>query len=102
MMEVESQLVQSFEKPPLTIDQLAVKFAIGTSKLKRHFKQVYGLPVYEYFQKHRMQRAKEMLLSGDFSVKEAGYKLGYQNLSNFANAFKKEFGVLPSEVSKPY
>jgi AraC-like DNA-binding protein len=99
MMEVELQLINSFEKPP-TIEQLASKFSIGVSKLKRHFKLVYGLPLYEYFQKHRMQRAKVMLLSGEYSVKEAGYKLGYQNLSNFAHAFKKEFGVLPSKASK--
>ncbi len=99
MMEVELQLINSFEKPP-TIDELATRFSMGTSKLKRHFKLVYGFPLYEYFQKHRMQRAKVMLLSGEFSVKEAGYKLGYQNLSNFAHAFKKEFGVLPSKASK--
>jgi len=99
MMEIELELINSFEKPP-TIDELASKFSIGASKLKRQFKLVYGLPLYEYFQKYRMQRAKVMLLSGEYSVKEAGYKLGYQNLSNFAHAFKKEFGVLPSKAPK--
>jgi AraC-like DNA-binding protein len=45
-----------------------------------------------------MGKAKEMLLSGAFSVKEVGYRLGYQNLSNFANAFRREYGILPSEL----
>ena len=60
----------------------------------------YGLPPYEYLQKQRMQKAKMMLLSGNFSIKDVGYTLGYSNLSNFTLAFKKEFGQLPSEVVK--
>jgi AraC-like DNA-binding protein len=47
-----------------------------------------------------MVRAKDMLISGKYTVKEVGYKLGYQNLSNFAKAFKKEYGVLPSALTK--
>ena len=45
-----------------------------------------------------MAVAREMLLTGDFSVKEVGLQVGYSNLSNFAAAFRKEFRVLPSEI----
>jgi AraC-like DNA-binding protein len=45
-----------------------------------------------------MQMARDLLLSGDFSVKEVGIQVGYSNLSNFAAAFKKEFHLLPSEI----
>jgi len=45
-----------------------------------------------------MQKARLMLLSGNYSVKDIGYTLGYTNLSNFTLAFKKVFGRLPSEV----
>ena len=101
LMEVEQAMVDDFSKTPPTIEELARRFSVGTSKLKRQFKQVYGIPIYEYYQKYRMEKAKDLLLSGGFAVKEVGYRLGYQNLSNFANAFKKEFGVLPSEVVHP-
>jgi len=100
MMEVEQNLMQDFSKNAPTVEVLAGKLDMGVSKLKRQFKQIYGKPVFEYFQKNRMARAKDMLTSGDYTVKEVGYKLGYQNLSNFANAFKKEFGVLPSSLTK--
>ncbi len=100
LMEIENSLVHDFGKPPLTVEELADKHEIGVSKLKRQFKQIYGKPVYEYYQKYRMEKAKHLLLSGQFTVKEVGYSLGYQNLSNFASAFKKEFGALPSELTK--
>lgn len=99
LMEVEKAMVDDFSRTPPTIDELSRKFSVGSSKLKRQFKQVYGLPIYEYYQKYRMEKAKDLLLSGGFTVKEVGYRLGYQNLSNFAQAFRSAFGLLPSEVS---
>ncbi len=98
MMEVESELIKDFSQPAPTIEALSQKFDIGVSKLKRQFRLVYGLPIYEYFQKYRMEMAKKYLLSGEYSIKEIGYQLGYQNLSNFARAFKKAYQYLPSEV----
>jgi AraC-like DNA-binding protein len=41
-----------------------------------------------------------MLQSGKYSVKQAGHNIGYANMSNFAKAFKKEFGALPKEFTK--
>lgn len=99
MMQVERDLMADLSRNPPTVDELAKKHHVGVSRLKRQFKQVYGRPVFEYYQKYRMSRAKDLLLTGNYTVKEVGYQLGYQNLSNFANAFKKEYGVLPSEVT---
>jgi AraC-like DNA-binding protein len=89
----------SLRLPP-TIKELAKEVAMSESKLKKIFKTVFGLPPYEYFQKHRMQKARIMLLSGDHSIKDVGYTLGYSNLSNFTLAFKKEFKMLPSDLLK--
>ena len=98
LMNVEFELLQDFTTPALTIDQLSKMAAMSPTKLKISFKSIYGLPIYEYYQKHRMQKAKELLLSGRYLVKEAGQKIGYQNVSHFAFAFKKEFNILPSEL----
>jgi hypothetical protein len=58
----------------------------------------FGMGMYEYYQKNRMHRAKDLILTRKHSVTAVGTMLGYQNLSNFSNAFKKEFNFLPSEV----
>lgn len=97
---VESILTDDTVVIPPTIKELSRKVAMSDSKLKKIFKSVYGLPIYEYFQKHRMQKARLMLLSGNYSIKDVGYTLGYSNLSNFTLAFKKEFHKLPSEITK--
>lgn len=99
MMRVEDRLLANLAEPP-TISQLAKDAAMSPSKLKKQFKDVFGLPVYEYFQRKRMQKARELLLEGNRSIKSVGMELGFSNLSNFSMAFRKEFGELPSEMRK--
>jgi AraC-like DNA-binding protein len=96
---VEQELLSNLAQAP-TISQLARQAAMSPSKLKKQFKDVYGMPIYEYFQKNRMQKAREMLLEGNRSVKAVGMEMGFSNLSNFSLAFKKEFDELPSELLK--
>lgn len=98
--KVETRLTSDFSVPPPTIPELAKSVVLSESKLKTLFKAIYGLPPFEYFQKHRMEKARVMLLSNEYSIKDVGYALGYINLSNFTLAFKKQFGHLPSELLK--
>lgn len=99
LMKVEALLARNFEKAPPTIDELSRISAMSPTKLKNDFKALYGLPIYEYYQKNRMIKAKSLLMLGKYSIKEVGIMVGYSNLSHFANTFKKEFGHLPSELA---
>ncbi len=83
-----------------SIDALSKTAMMSSTKLKSRFKQIYGMKLYEFYNHHRLEQAKEMLKTGNFSVKQVGVNIGFSNLSNFAKAFKKEFGVLPKEVLK--
>ncbi len=97
MMQVESILTNNLAVPPPTIPDFARIAMMSETKLKNIFKAVYGLSIYEYYQKNRMLRARQLLRSKKYSVKEIGNALGFKNLSNFTIAYKKEFNVLPSE-----
>jgi AraC-like DNA-binding protein len=83
-----------------SIDSLSKTAMMSSTKLKTRFKQIYGMKLYEFYNHHRLLQAKEMLRTGNFSVKQVGVNIGFSNLSNFAKAFKKEFGVLPREILK--
>jgi AraC-like DNA-binding protein len=83
-----------------SIDQLSRAAMMSSTKLKTKFKQIYGMKLYEFYNRNRLVKAKEMLQTGKFSVKQVGMDIGFSNLSNFAKAFKKEFGILPKEILK--
>jgi AraC-like DNA-binding protein len=98
LIKVESLLVKDYSGTPPTIAALSKVATMSATKLKKDFKAVYGLPIYEYYQKNRMMRAKALLMEGKYAVKEVGMRVGYTNLGHFAASFKKEFGVLPSAM----
>ena len=98
LIKVESLLVKDYSGTPPTIAALSKIAAMSPTKLKRDFKAMYGLPIYEYYQKNRMIRARSLLLEGRYAVKEVGIMVGYSNLGHFAGSFRKEFGLLPSEI----
>jgi AraC-like DNA-binding protein len=83
-----------------SIETLSRTAMMSSTKLKTRFKQIYGMKLYEFFNRSRLEQAREMLRSGDFSVKQVGVNIGFSNLSNFAKAFRKEFGILPKDVLK--
>jgi AraC-like DNA-binding protein len=97
MMDVEQLLLNDLALAP-SLDDLAKAAAVSVTKLKTLFRQVYGLPPYEYFQQHRMLRAKELLLRTDMAVNKIGAELGYRNMSNFILAFRKVFHINPGEL----
>jgi len=99
MQHVEQILSSRLEGFP-SLESLAQEVFMSTSKLKNLFKQVYGHTLYDYYNKSRLQRAKELLITGQCSIKQAGSEIGFSNLSHFAKAFKKEFGILPRDLVK--
>jgi AraC-like DNA-binding protein len=99
MQHVEHILSSRLEGFP-SLESLAHEVFMSTSKLKNLFKQVYGHTLYDYYNKSRLQRAKDLLLTGQCSIKQAGSEIGFSNLSHFAKAFRKEFGILPRDLVK--
>lgn len=97
VMAMEKEMLSDFSAKPLAIDLLSRKAAMSATKFKNLFKSVFGIPVYEYYQLKRMQKASELLASGKYSVRETGMLVGYQNISNFSAAFKKHFKKPPHD-----
>ncbi len=98
LKEIENILSNNnLDKFP-SIETLSKTAMMSSTKLKTKFKNVYGMKLYEFYNRNRLEKAKEMLKSGKYSVKEVGHDIGFSNLSNFAKAFRKEFGILPNEM----
>jgi AraC-like DNA-binding protein len=98
LKEVESILSEKeLEKFP-SINNLSRIALMSSSKLKKRFKEVYGMKLYEFYNHNRLSKAKKWIETGETNIKEAAYRIGFSNLSNFSKAFKKEFGFLPSQL----
>lgn len=63
------------------------------------FSQTFGATIYNYYQNARLGQAASLLEAGAHSVSEAGYQLGFVNLSHFTRVFEKHHGVKPKKYS---
>jgi len=84
----------------IKIATLSVEFGMGQSKMTKLFKQVFNRTIYQYVQKAKIIKAKDLLNSKKYNVSEVGYMVGYSNMTHFAKAFKKYYKVNPSEYLK--
>ncbi|SOE21696.1 AraC-type DNA-binding protein [Spirosomataceae bacterium TFI 002] len=97
LLKVEKFLCENLYGGFEGIEAIAEKFKVSPTKLKMDFKIYYGKTIYRYFQERQMVLAKGLLNTQDVRVKEVANKLGYENQGKFSNAYKKQFGVLPSD-----
>lgn len=82
---------------PPSLAELARRVGLGETTLKRSFRQVHGTTVFGYLRARRLEHARDLLARGEATVLEAAALVGYSNPSNFAAAFRREFGLNPKE-----
>lgn len=90
-------LLSRMENPP-TLMELSRMIGLNDYKLKTSFKAVYGKTVFGYLREKRLEKALQLLKSGETRVAEAAVEVGYTNASHFADAFRKQYGINPSEL----
>lgn len=76
------------------------KMAMSHSTFYRKVKALTGLTAKEYIRKFRLQHCYHLLESGEYNVNQAAMMTGFNQMAHFREVFKKEFGILPSEVKK--
>lgn len=81
----------------LTLNELSSRFDIPLTSLKLCFKGVYGTSVYAYLRSYRMHAAALMLRQSNESIAAIAGKVGYDNSSKFAAAFRAVMGKSPQE-----
>lgn len=95
-----SELLEHNMQSPPTVDSMAATVGVNVNKLKAGFYQLFDTTVFEYLKKKRLKQALYLLEEDKMRISDIVYEIGYNNLSHFSKAFKKEFGVLPREYRK--
>lgn len=97
LYQVKEILLANLDNPP-SLSELSKEIGLNTFKLKKNFKELFGVPVFKYLQNERLTTAHDMIKNKEATVQEAAWHVGYDSLSSFSNAFSKKFGYRPSEI----
>ncbi|MBW4550937.1 MAG: helix-turn-helix transcriptional regulator [Aphanocapsa sp. GSE-SYN-MK-11-07L] len=85
-----------FEQPP-SLSELANQVWVSERTLQRGFQELFGTTVMGYVAEQRLRQAERLLQQRTLSVTEVAHRVGYSHLGHFATAFKRQFGITPSE-----
>jgi AraC-like DNA-binding protein len=83
---------------PFRIDELVRQCHVSESTVLRAFRRELGVSPLAYLRRRRLEESMQLLESGRYGVTEVAARVGYENPSAFAAAFRGQFGLAPSRA----
>jgi AraC-like DNA-binding protein len=80
-----------------TLGDASKRLGVSEAHLRRLFKKEVGTAFRRYLRTVRMQKAGKMLANYSVGIKAIASNVGYSDLSNFYQDFKKVHGVTPRQ-----
>jgi YesN/AraC family two-component response regulator len=87
---------------PLTVASLALYFKVSPGNLSAQFRREKGMPLTDYINDKRLEKAKSMLCGTGMYIKEIACQCGFMDDNYFSRIFKLHFGVTPLEFRRKY
>ncbi|MCK7590945.1 AraC family transcriptional regulator [Subsaxibacter sp. CAU 1640] len=81
-------------------DYIAEKLDYDYTYLSNLFSEVKGITIQHFIIKHKIEKAKELILYNQLNLTEIAYKLNYSSVAHLSNQFKKITGHTPSYYKK--
>ncbi|SAK91793.1 AraC family transcriptional regulator [Caballeronia catudaia] len=100
LIEQAQKIIVSDLRVSPTIPELARAVGTNSSKLKRGFKFLYGMTIFEYGHRCRMNHALRLLVDERLPVGQVALATSYQHQTSFTAAFRDYFGFAPKDARR--
>ena len=94
---VKDFILKNIDQENLTIDEVASELCMSRTTFFNKWKSLTGEAPKYFIYRIRMEKARELLESGRYSVNVVPEMIGLRNLKNFRHKYKEYFGITPSE-----
>jgi AraC-like DNA-binding protein len=92
---VRTHMKNNLSAPECDLRKFAAAENIGHEAFRKRFKKMTGFSPKQYFLLLKLNRAKEMLLRQDESIKSVACGLGFDDPYYFSRLFRKKEGISP-------
>ena len=82
------------------VEKMALEMNMSRTNLHRRIKSITGFPPNELIRSIRLRKAARLILNKVDSVTQIALSTGFDDYSYFSKAFKKHFGVSPSNYEE--
>nr|WP_199313392.1 AraC family transcriptional regulator [Leptolyngbya sp. FACHB-671] len=80
---------------PLYVEEIAREIGMSISSFHHHFKEVTAMSPLQFQKQLRLQEAQRLMIGEALDAATAGYRVGYDDASQFNREYKRLFGVTP-------
>ncbi len=94
------QIIDTRFDAHITLSDIARQVGLNEFKLKSGFRRLFGIGMFEYLLKTRMQKARNLLQETKLPIKDVARRTGYTSKQSFQNAFKKYFDETPGSFRR--
>lgn len=101
VIEAKKFIDENYKKD-IRLDDVANEVNISSFYFSRIFKKYEGVNYIQYLTRIRMEKAKELIIKNQVSIKEVAIEVGYSDQNYFSKAFKKYTRLSPSDFAKKY
>ena len=84
------------------VEKMCNEVGVSRTQLHRKLKEMTGVPTSEFLRNIRLNEAARLIRERKINITQVSYMVGFANNSHFSTAFKKYFGMSPSEYAAKY
>ena len=85
---------------PFTLQQVTYELGVSKSYFSLLFRREMGLSLWDYLNRYRVLKAKELLRNTTLAVNEISVRVGFEDFSYFGRLFSKQCKCSPREYRK--
>lgn len=98
--KVHMHVARNLENLHFKIDDLANALCISRTVLYKKMKSTMGISPIDFVRKKRIERAVQLLETGEYTVTEVSYKCGFGSPQYLARVFKETIGYTPGKYKQ--
>ena len=84
------------------VEKMCDEVGVSRTQLHRKLKEMTGVPTSEFLRNIRLNEAARLIREHKINITQVSYMVGFANNSHFSTAFKKYFGMSPTEYAAKY
>ena len=96
-IEAAKQYINNNYMRSVSVEELANYVELSPSHFRKVFREIVGVSATQYAIYLRINKAKDLLISGSANVSEAAFQAGFKDIYYFSAMFKKVTGENPSK-----
>ena len=90
----------NLDNPELNVEMLSTEVGLSRAQLHRKMKELTGISTGEFIRNIRLKKAAELLAEKKINVSQIAYIVGFSSQTHFSTAFRKFYGISPTEYMK--